>query len=155
MHLTFALIATVITLIGFVAFFHKRYRQRQPITRKGWFGLIVLFLVLGATISQSQYMFFDEPLVHAAQAGKLETARSLLAWGADANAEGDDGQGTALVAAASTGHRDLVELLVRNGADVNQKSENWFAHLEDVTPLQAASSYPEIVRLLKRSGARS
>jgi ankyrin repeat protein len=154
MHLTLGTIVEAIIWSGFAVFFVRRRRSRQPISRRGWFGLIILFLVLGAVVSQSQYMFLDEPLVDAAQEGDLAAAQSCLADGADANALGDDGRGTALVAAASAGHTDIAALLIRNGANVNLKSDNFFAHLDKATPLQAASAYPEIIKLLKKASAK-
>ncbi|KAJ7868580.1 ankyrin repeat-containing domain protein [Mycena olivaceomarginata] len=57
---------------------------------------------------------------------------------------------TALVAAACTGHNNIVQLLVNNGADVNGRDKRYGSAIE------AASkhSYKSMVQMLLRNGAR-
>ena len=56
---------------------------------------------------------------------------------------------TPLHDAASIGHFELVELLVRNGANVNAKSN------ADQTPLDMAEGYPHTAELLRKYGAKT
>ena len=58
------------------------------------------------------------PLLFASRAGDLESARLLLAAGADANDAQPDGV-SALVLAAHSGHGDVAALLLDRGADPN------------------------------------
>jgi len=55
---------------------------------------------------------------------------------------------TALMAAAETGNRDLVESLLKAGANPNARDKN------GITPLKFAQNSPEIINLLKAAGAR-
>ena len=112
-------------------------------------GLIGAGVIL-AVISQSSYMFVQEPMVDAARDGDITTVNRLLNLGADVNGEADDEAGTALVGAAAEGHADVVRLLIRRGADVD-KSARYFGR--DETPMQAAAAHPEIIALLKNAGA--
>jgi len=58
------------------------------------------------------------PLMFAAQTGDVESARILLAAGADVN-EGTEETGPALLLAASYGHQEVALLLLGKGADPN------------------------------------
>jgi ankyrin repeat protein len=71
------------------------------------------------------------PLRSAANAGKLEAVKFLLAHGAKVNA-GDGKRGTALHAAAARGQLDIAYELVEHGANVNARSES------EETPLMNA-----------------
>lgn len=75
--------------------------------------------------------------------GLINTARDLIANGADVNSQGGS-HGTALQAASFSGHREIVQLLLDEGADVNAQGG---IH---GTALQAASleDHQEIVQLL-------
>jgi ankyrin repeat protein len=58
------------------------------------------------------------PLHHAAEAGQCEAAAWLLARGADVNAHQEDRIGeTPLSLAVRKTHPEMIELLLRNGAD--------------------------------------
>jgi len=86
----------------------------------GGFVLVSAALVfLGVNIRQ-QY-FLNEPFVTACGDGDLRRAQQLLSRGASADAYGIDFVDTALIAAASAGHRDVVALLLRSGAHVDLK----------------------------------
>jgi len=61
------------------------------------------------------------PLMSAAQAGRADLARQLLARGADANAEAQFGW-TALMGAACGEHEEIVRTLLRAGARVDATS---------------------------------
>ena len=70
------------------------------------------------------------PLLFAARSGDVESARLLLAAGADANDAQPDGV-SALVLAAHSGHGALAALLLDHGADANALASGY-------TPLHAA-----------------
>ena len=67
--------------------------------------------------------------------GHLHVIKYLIEHGADVNFVSDDGQ-SSLCKAVEERNLDLVELLVANGADVNQR----LAWLEEGTVLNQASS---------------
>jgi uncharacterized protein len=70
------------------------------------------------------------PLLFAARSGDLESARLLLAAGADANEALPDGA-SALIVAAHSGHGGVGALLLQHGADPNAAAIGY-------TPLHAA-----------------
>jgi len=79
--------------------------------------------------------------------GNIEAVKKHLAAGTDVNA--NDGGWTPLWYAADEGHKEIVELLIAKGADVNAKNKG------DVTPLYGAarSGRKEIAELLIAKGA--
>lgn len=88
-----------------------------------------------------------QALYYASFGGLVNTVAYLLGQGADANAQGGY-YGTALQAASSTGHEKVVELLLRNGANVNARGKY-------DTALHAASTKgnDKVVELLLANGA--
>ena len=93
-------------------------------------------------------------LHEAAAVGDIEQVKSLISKGADVNAMDDRLDGTPMHLAAFYYQRQVVELLIANGANVNAKNK-W-----DRTPLHVAiRRYPhrghtEIVELLRKHGAK-
>lgn len=89
------------------------------------------------------------PLMYAAYFGETELVRSMLARGADPDAE-DTNERTALMAASIQGHTEVVELLLKAGANPNKKDSP-----SGGTALMAAvaANNPDIVRLLCQYGA--
>jgi ankyrin repeat protein len=85
----------------------------------------------------------------AAYAGALEKVKSLIENGADINAIEDRQKDTPLHKAVKGGHKEVVELLLANKAEIDIKNE------EDYTPLQNAVmlGYREIAEVLINSGA--
>lgn len=77
------------------------------------------------------------PLLWAVQQGHSEIARILLDAGADANTKGTAGE-TVLRVAANFGDQDLVEMLVRKGADVEGQEEEYGSLLVAAMPSDAA-----------------
>ena len=65
----------------------------------------------------------DDSILTAASLGDIETVKQHLAAGADVNGWPDEGgQAPPLYWAAIEGHKEIVELLIANGADVNLRS---------------------------------
>lgn len=87
-------------------------------------------------------------LFHAATFGYVDIAGKLIERGADANYGADRGAVTPLMLAALNGPAAMVELLVRNGADVN-------AQAAGSTPLTEAARKgdPAVLRVLLEAGA--
>jgi uncharacterized protein len=125
----------------------------------------------------------ETPLMEAARQGNLATIQALLAGGADPKAQEANGGQNALMWAVSQHHADVVDELVKHGADVNAHSKTGFTALmfaaqqgdvdsarillaakanpnevmpkSGATPLIIASaiSQPEVVSLLLDNGA--
>ena len=92
----------------------------------------------------------DIDINSAAVTGDIETVKQHLAAGADVNGWPDEGgQAPPLYWAAHEGHKEIVELLIANGADVNAKDRR------GETSLHAAALSPrkEIAELLIAEGA--
>ena len=81
----------------------------------------------------------------AALKGELDLAKRLIAKGADVNKPG----WTPLHYAATSGHLDMIRLLLEEHAFIDAQSPN------GTTPLMMAASYgsPEAVKLLVEEGA--
>ena len=84
----------------------------------------------------------------AAWGGNIEAVKQHLDAGADVNAKFDDDGISPLHYAAYRSHKEIAELLISKGADVNAKDEN------GDTPLNwaAAGGHMEIAELLIASG---
>ena len=89
--------------------------------------------------------------IHLATAkGNREVVLILLETGAEVNVVGTNSGCTALHYAASLGHVDLCELLVRYGADTNAQT----ARLETPLHLAVAKGHREVVAILLKYSAR-
>lgn len=74
-----------------------------------------LLLSEGSGVNERDEGVQQTPLMRAAQMGDLEIAQTLIAHGADVNAQDDDGH-TALMFAAEKGGTGMVDTLLRAGA---------------------------------------
>ena len=75
----------------------------------------------------------------------------FIEYGANVNAKGEE-YGTALIAAVHGSHKDVVKILLENGADVNEREAR-----EDPTALYVAASsrHSEVMKLSLDRGADS
>ena len=93
--------------------------------------------------------------IHEAAAfGNIEAIKQHLAADADVNAKDRMGW-TPLCEAAINGHKEIAELLIANGADVNAKVVSGAA--QGKTPLDAANetNHPKITDLLRKHGGKT
>ena len=90
----------------------------------------------------------------AAYDGNIEAVKQHLADGADVNGKDEDGY-TPLHFAALVGHKEIAELFIAKGADVNAKLVGGGPH-KGKTPLDAANetNHPETADLLRKLGAK-
>ena len=63
----------------------------------------------------------ESSIRHAARYGNIEAVKQHVVAGTDINAHGGKYDGTALHEAAAQGHKEIVELLIEEGADVHAK----------------------------------
>lgn len=68
----------------------------------------------------------ETPLMAASRAGAFEVVKLLLASGANVNASEDERGQTALMWAVAQHHADVSGLLIRNGADLNQRTKVYY-----------------------------
>lgn len=90
----------------------------------------------------------NKELVIASEAGDLETVKQMLAKGADASAMGPNSG--ALHCAAANGHREIVQLLLKHGANPNVADNQSFYPIH----LAAAYKHLNVVRDLIDNGAK-
>ncbi len=83
---------------------------------KRWIGLAALLTVVGVLVGVG-YAALMSPVLDAAKRGDVETLKVELRSGADVNAAQGDGF-TALHWAAKTGNREVAEVLIAAGADL-------------------------------------
>ena len=96
----------------------------------------------------------------AARDGDIDKIKSLIANGADVNAKNFEGD-TPIHVAVMQNRKDVVELLINKGANVNVECEE-DCYMQDIlsstanTPLQIAAlkGYSEIAELLIKNGAK-
>ena len=110
--------------------------------------IVVLLIARGADINKTGDSHERvTALMRAATHGFTDIVAILIQNGADPNIR-NEFKGTALMDACANGHMEIVKLLVNAGADVNAKD------LRGMTPLGCAARYPDVVKLLKKYGAK-
>lgn len=100
---------------------------------------------------QSSQNMDEHTFVEACEQGNIDFVRAALEHNKSlANARNEYDK-TALMRAATEGQKDIVELLIDNGADVNIADEC------EITPLMWAvgskEDFPDVVKLLLEAGA--
>jgi hypothetical protein len=90
-------------------------------------------------------------LLDASDKGDIGKVKSLLQSGFNVNSQVDEWKIAPLHAAASNGHKEIVEILIANGANIN------IVNKFNCTPIYfaAALGYTEIVKLLLEKGANT
>ncbi len=101
------------------------------------------------TIASVLLMGCGYSIYEAAEEGKIEEVKQLLADGADVNAKTDSYLETPLHFAAENGQKEVAQILINKSADINAKAK-W-----DRTPLHGAAKMgrPVTVKLLIEAGA--
>ena len=93
----------------------------------------------------------------AAETGNIEAVKKHLANGADVDAKDDTYKRTPLHGAAMKGRKEIAELLIAKGADVNAKVE--VGDYKGQTPLDLATTFrhrrTEIADLLRKHGGKT
>ena len=107
---------------------------------------IAAVLLLGCGCKPAWLSIFN-----AADQGNIEAVKKHLADGVGVNKK-DKGGYTPLHMAAFRGHKEVVELLITKGAEVNAKCYEFAA-----TPLDLANihDYVEITELLRKHGGKT
>ena len=91
-------------------------------------GLVERLLKAGANPSAALWTG-ETPLIVCARTGNVEAVNSLLSHAADPNAKETQQGHTALMRAVAEKHADIVEALVKHGADVHVRSKGGFTAL--------------------------
>jgi hypothetical protein len=89
-------------------------------------------------------------LMLAAEMGQTDIVKAMILRGANVNAKSTVSGWTALFFAIWHGYAETVQALIDGGADVNIKDEDEASALE----IAIMADDPEIVKLLKKAGAR-
>jgi hypothetical protein len=123
--------------------------ETTPVEPVRQFGVDVGMIVPVAEAAKIGPPTAKESIHRAAETGNIEAVKQHLAAGADVNAGRSDGGGTPLHFAAGWGQKEMVELLIAKGAEVNAKEGGGGAPLH----VAAAFGKNEIAELLIAEGA--
>ena len=118
----------------------KTRSRRWPVLFRG---------VLAAAVATWSTLAFSGEIHTAAMGGNVEKAKALLAGDPELVFSKDERGWTPLYFAAASGHKDMVELLIANKADINAFNQGF-------TPLHAAvlNHHPDVADLLIASNAQ-
>lgn len=114
--------------------------------RKGDIELLNYLLSHGADVNAKSDVQNRTPLMEAVRNRKIQAVKVLLAANPDLDAVDWEGY-TVLMFAAVSGQREIVDVLLANGADVNVKNK------VGSSALKMASGYPNVSKQLKEAGA--
>jgi hypothetical protein len=109
----------------------------------------ILLLMLGWFPGAMAAGVDDVALRSATSAGDTKSVLAILSRGADVNGKSPDNGGTALMLAAMGGKREMAELLLDNGADVNAMSRDGNTALM----FAVLFAHRDVVQLLMEHGA--
>ncbi len=112
----------------------------QATTRRGVGTLVDVGIDVHADKSMTALMV-------AAEEGRSDVARELLAAGADVNEKGEKGM-TALHLASLAGHTDVVRILLKGGAKGNMKDN----HAMTALHLASLTGHADVVEVLMGAG---
>ena len=158
----------------------------RPTMKSQLIAIVAAVLVVGCGESQSPEpptaKAPDISIHDAAGFGKIEAVKQHIAAGTDVNAKHDAFGMTPLEIAAIAGHKEIVELLIAEGAYVNAKDKKGRTPLHHaatvgrkeivelliakgadvnakteggITPLDLAKRHPEIADLLRKHGGKT
>lgn len=110
------------------------------------FIFTILIVLLGTLNLSAQ----DTNLLNKVRDNDLNAVKELIAAGADVNMQDDMMGYTPLILSIFGGHKEMAELLLSKGADINAAAEN------EKTPLSIAAEAGDenIVEILKSHGAK-
>ena len=118
-------------------------------------AIVAAVLVVGCATTQSPEpptaKVLGLPILAAAYNGNIEAVKQHLAAGTDVNVKGGFADGTSLHYATANGHKEIADLLITKGADVNAKDE------DGGTPLDGAISrkQTEVADLIRKHGGKT
>lgn len=109
----------------------------------------------GGDVNARDEEYGETALIKAAELGRLDCIKQLLAAGAEVDAR-DNGRETALMAAAWNGHADCVRLLLEAGADVNARDIDGRTPLiiHNYSVVMTAEDAAQVCGLLLKAGAK-
>ena len=97
----------------------------------------------------------DISLFDAAAEGNIEAVKKHLAAGTALQHENNVGWTSPLHQAAGFGHKEIVEILIANGADVNTKGYKGSTPLDDAIGTPSRVVHPETADLLRKYGGKT
>ena len=112
--------------------------ETTPVEPVRQFGVDVGMIVPVAKAAKIGPPTAKESIHRAAETGNIEAVKQHLAAGTDVNVKGGFADGTPLHYAAANGHKEIAELLIEKGADLNAKDE------DGGTPLDVAIQFKEL-----------